>query len=266
MIVQDLITVLDKLAPFSLAAEWDNVGLMLGSPGQEMTGILVGLDPTEELFDEAVELGLNTIVTHHPLIFQGLKSIRTDQPAGRLIKKGLLNDLAVIACHTNLDVVEDGVSDRLANILGLKQLKPLSLIGEEKTRGFGRLGVFDEPLDSEIFMARLRERIGISVLPMAGKPPEKISKVAVCGGSGSDLSEAAFLAGADLYITAEIKHAVARWAEANHFCIVDGSHFATENIVVPGLTARLKEFFVDQKTVFRIEAATRQKNPLNFIY
>ena len=266
MIVHDLITVLDELAPFSLAAEWDNVGLMLGSPGQEMTGILVGLDPTEELFDEAVELGLNTIVTHHPLIFHGIKSIRTDQPDGRLIKKGLLNDLAVIACHTNLDVVADGVSDRLANILGLENIEPLSRIGNEENCGFGRMGVLAEPLDAEIFLGRLRERIGVSVLPMAGKPPEKISKVAVCGGSGSDLGEAAFLAGADLYITAEIKHAVARWAEANHFCIIDGSHFATENIVVPGLTARLQELFSDKKKAVRIKAATKQKNPLNFIY
>lgn len=266
MLVQNFLDILDDLAPFSLAADWDNVGLMLGSPLQEITGVLVGLDPDSQLFDEAVTCGLNTILTHHPLIFHGLKSIRTDQAQGRLIQKALGAGLNIIACHTNLDVVEDGVSHCLAAGLGLQELVPLVKTSGQEGVGFGRVGLLPIPLAGHIFMERLREMLGLDALAFAGRLPTQVSRVAVCGGSGSDLAEAALSAGVDLYITAELKHATAIWAVENNFCIVDGSHFATENIVVPSLASRLQKIFVDRNEKIKVKITSRQKNPISLFF
>jgi dinuclear metal center YbgI/SA1388 family protein len=262
--VQNFIDILDDIAPFSQAAEWDNVGLMLGDPRQQISGILLGLDPTPDLLDQAIKRGANTILTHHPLIFHPLKNIRPDQPTGSLIKKGLVNELNILACHTNLDVVPDGVSDILARQLGLDSLVPLQPTGREENIGYGRLGTLAEPLAGPDFLARLQDILNLPVLPVAGQVPEMISKVAVCGGSGSDLAETAFNAGADVYITAEIKHATARWAEAGNLCIIDGSHFATENIIIQPLAARLQKILRNKNIDISIEIG-EQENSIQFL-
>ncbi|MDH3393529.1 MAG: Nif3-like dinuclear metal center hexameric protein, partial [Desulfobulbaceae bacterium] len=108
-----LVSVLNELAAFSLAESWDNVGLLAGDPAQQVRGILVALDPTEEVLDEAVANGCNVIITHHPLIFKPLKAVRLDQPIGRLLGRSLAAGVAMIACHTNLDLVGGGVNDVL---------------------------------------------------------------------------------------------------------------------------------------------------------
>lgn len=262
--VQNFINILDDIAPFSQAAEWDNVGLMLGTPRQPVSGIMLGLDPTTNLLDQAIQRGLNTILTHHPLIFHSLKNIRPDHPLGSLIKKGLGNELNILACHTNLDVVQNGVSYILARQLGLSGLIPLQQTGTENLIGYGRLGSLAVPLAGLDFLARVKDLLQLPVLPVAGRIPKMISRVAVCGGSGSDLAESAFKAGAEIYITAEIKHATARWAEANNFCIVDGSHFATENIIIRPLAAQLRNIFRHKNIEIAIEVA-EQENSINFL-
>ncbi len=262
--IQNFIDILNDMAPFSHAAEWDNVGLMIGNPEQRVSGILLGLDPTIDLLDQAIKQGHNTILTHHPLIFHPLKTIRPDYPPGSLIKKGLADDLSILACHTNLDVVPGGVSDVLARKLGLENPVPLQLTDREELIGYGRVGTLPGPVAGTDFLDRLHEIFRLPVLPVAGQPPETISKVAVCGGSGSELAETAFKAGADIYITAEIKHSTARWAEACNFCIVDGSHFATENVVIKPLAARLKKIFKNKNIEIPVEVG-EQKNSITFL-
>ncbi len=113
-----------RTAPFSLAEAWDNVGLLVGNPEQEVTAVLAGLDPTNSLVDEAIKKGANTIITHHPVIFKPLSAINTAEPSGRLLEKALANRIAIIGCHTNFDSASQGVSDYLALQLGL--YKPYS--------------------------------------------------------------------------------------------------------------------------------------------
>ena len=103
MKVKDLLKTLDEIAAFGLAEEWDNVGLMLGEPNRSLRGILVALDPTEEILAEAIEAGADGIISHHPLIFHPLKAIYTDQPMGRFLRRALENEISVIGCHSNLD-------------------------------------------------------------------------------------------------------------------------------------------------------------------
>ena len=123
--IKDIICGLNGHAPFSLAEAWDNVGLLLGDPERQVCSLLIGLDPTCSLIDEAISLAADTIVTHHPLIFKPLPTINTAEPVGRFIEKAVLHRISVIACHTNLDSAANGVSDALARAIGLVDLAPL---------------------------------------------------------------------------------------------------------------------------------------------
>jgi dinuclear metal center YbgI/SA1388 family protein len=265
--VRDLITVLDKFAAPALAEGWDNIGLMVGEPDLEISAILIALDPTLEVLNEAKEKGCNTIVTHHPLIFKGLKSLRTDQPEGRVLTRALTDRLAIIACHTNLDKVPGGVNEMLAAHLGLvncRVLVPDSAASELSKVGFGRIGDLPVPLNFEDFKGLIRERLDLQVVKVAGPPPAEITTVAVCGGSGSELAPAARVGGAQIYLSGEIKHSMARWAESVEFCIVDGGHFATENVMVSGLAKLIQSGFAELDLAVAVLTTESQTCPFRY--
>ena len=263
MIVKDLLETLDKIAAFGLAEPWDNVGLMLGDPNQEVRGILVALDPTAEVLAEAQEIGADCIITHHPLIFHPLKAIYTDQPLGKLLRQALGNEISVIGYHTNLDQAAGGVNDVLANSLGMVVSRPLvqAESSAESAIGFGRIGRLGKPLDSKVFIERLCAFFDVPVLRVAGQLPEEIKTVAVCGGSGSELAEAALAGGAQVYVTGEVKHSTARWAEASGLCIIDAGHYATENPVVESLVEVLLGVFADKDISIPVKPSAKQQNP-----
>ena len=242
--VQDLLNILKDIAADDLAQPWDNVGLLIGSPQNRLTSILLALDPIADLIVQAQDLGADLIITHHPAIFHPLKSLRTDQPVGNFIASALQAGINVIGCHTNLDSTNGGVSDVLARAVGLIDTAPL--VAEknsscEKGCGLGRIGNLPQPVVAEAFVNRIYETLSPPWLLEAGRRPEQVSRVAVCGGSCSDFSETALMAGADVFITAEIKHDIARWAEDAGLWIIDGGHFATENPAIPALGALLTE-------------------------
>ncbi len=236
--IKDIIFSLNSQAPFRLAEPWDNVGLLLGEPQRRVSSLLIGLDPTCALIDEAIAIGADTVITHHPLIFQPIPAINTASPIGKIIEKALRHGISMIACHTNLDSAQNGVSDALARTLGLANLTPLAVSPQATSpgQGMGRIGSYPEGMTSSVFLARLGRVLGLASLSIAGPLPAIISTVALCGGSGSDLATIAYEKGADLYLTAEIKHHIARWAEEHHFCLIDGTHYATERPAI-GLLA-----------------------------
>jgi len=261
--VKDILEILNIEAPFSLAEPWDNVGLLVGNPEQVVTAVLAGLDPTNSLVDEAIARGANTIVTHHPVIFKPLSVINTAEPGGRLLEKALSNRIAIIGCHTNFDSASEGVSDYLALQLGLTDLRPLlfSANNEPANAGLGRLGSFPEPLSSGDFLARVLDTLQLHSVQMAGKLPEEITTVAVCGGSGSDLATVAFEQGAEVYLSAEIKHSTAIWAMENKFCIIDGTHYATEKPAVSLLVKKLTEAIEEKGWKINIQQTKEECHP-----
>ena len=262
--LQNLLDALNRISPFALAESWDNVGLMVGDPNQQVSGILVGLDPTEALLAEALSNGANTIITHHPLLFHPLQSIRTDQPLGRLLAKALQNNIAIVACHTNLDVISTGVNDILAARLDIDNTEPLTnSTGPDAAAdcGFGRIGALAAPLPGPEFIEKTMRALDTPALLVAGQVPEQITMVAVCGGSGSDLAEQALSKGAQVYITGEVKHSVARWAEAAGLCIIDASHFATENLIIPELVAMLQTHFSENSIPVPVQMTEQQRSP-----
>lgn len=264
ILLKDILTFLERLAPWELAESWDNVGLMVGNPEQKVKGILVALDPSLAVLDEAIENKTNTILTHHPLIFHPLKSINSSTPLGVFLKKALTHDIAVISCHTNLDVTENGVSDALADRIGLKNTKPLLASTPNSMQGFGKIGRLDTPMNGSDFLQFVAKKLRLSSLPVAGKIPQTVTIAAVCGGSGSDLAETAVQGGAQVYITAEVKHATARWAEENNLCIIDGGHFPTENIIISRLVNHLSDFLTEKNCPAPVLSSQNQDNPLRF--
>ncbi|BBB92808.1 MAG TPA: Nif3-like dinuclear metal center hexameric protein [Methylomusa anaerophila] len=131
---QAVIDAMEKLAPAQLAEAWDNVGLIIGKPNQEVSKILVTLDVDEAITDQAITSGIHMIIAHHPFLFKGITKVRTDQPAGRILSKILQADIAVFAAHTNLDIADGGVNDVLADKLGLRDTKPLKITTADKLR------------------------------------------------------------------------------------------------------------------------------------
>lgn len=262
--LKDILAYVGQFAPWELAEPWDNAGLMVGNPDQEATGVLIALDPTLPVIEEAILKKANIILTHHPLIFHPLKSINTATPLGQFLKKALGHDIAVVSCHTNLDIISDGVSDALARALYLRNTRPLQLTGQRADQGFGKIGTLPTPMPAESFIHFVAQRLKLAGMMIAGPQPQTVSTVAVCGGSGSELAEAAAQAGADIYITAELKHSMARWAEDNGLCVIDAGHFATENVIIPSLLARLTAFFAQNNNPAPVFASQRQNSPLRF--
>jgi dinuclear metal center YbgI/SA1388 family protein len=263
--VQDLLDILDDIAADDLAEAWDNVGLLIGSPHHRITSVLLALDPTIELIGQAQHYGAELVITHHPAIFHPLKNLRTDQPVGNFISSALIAGVSVIGCHTNLDSTRGGVSDVLAQTLGLVNTEPL--VADKSCNnacGLGRIGNLDKAVTPDGFIARIYNALSPPWLLEAGPRPELVRRVAVCGGSCSDLSETALQAGADVFLTAEVKHAAARWAEEAGLWLIDGGHFATENPAMPALQQLLADRLKQADMAVQIYSA-HQDPPLKLI-
>ena len=263
--IHQLLDCLDQLAPFALAENWDNVGLLVGNQEAHITSILLGLDPGLQLLDEAIARGANTLITHHPCIFHPLSSIITNTPGGMFLEKALAHKINIIGCHTNLDNAAEGTSDALASALGLTTLVPLrpGTIGEAGITGLGRMGIFNPPLSAPAFMSKLLQVLQLKTVQIAGRIPEQIKTVALCGGSGSELAEMARARGADLYLSAEIKHSTARWAEDCGFCVIDGTHYGTEQPVMPFLQGKMKKWAATNNWSLEVLLTQTEKNPFH---
>ncbi|MCI5148996.1 MAG: Nif3-like dinuclear metal center hexameric protein [Candidatus Electrothrix sp. MAN1_4] len=249
--VQNIFDILEEIAPRDLAQSWDNVGLLVGNPEARVTSILLALDPTTALLAEAEQGNAELIITHHPALFHPLKSLRSDRPTEKFLFAAVQKGIHVIGCHTNLDAACGGVNDVLAQLLALQDTLPLlpdNAEGCGQKTGLGRIGMLAEPVVPERFLEQLEAALSPPWLLEAGPRPTQVQNVAVCGGSCSDISGTALKAGADVFITAEVKHDIACWAEEAGFWVIDGGHFATEYLAMEGLRDLLST---------RLEAAGR---------
>jgi dinuclear metal center YbgI/SA1388 family protein len=261
--ISEIISCLNEHAPFSLAESWDNVGLLVGDPTRTVTSILIGLDPTCTLAEEAISAGADAIITHHPLIFKPLPAIDTASPSGRFIEMTISHRISVIACHTNLDSADGGVSDILAKAVGLDHVEPLlpSSTSANPAHGMGRIGRFAKAKPAAEFLRDIGAAVGLPAFFIAGRLPAAISTVAVCGGSGSELASIARERGADVFVTAEIKHNVARWAEEQGFCLIEGTHYGTERHAVTLLTELLRRESLSRNWGVAVSPTTTEHHP-----
>ena len=239
MKVRDVIQAIEEFAPLSIQESWDNSGLCIGSPDSPASSVLLGLDCTPELVDEAIACGADMIVTHHPLIFSGLKKISPEDATGAAVIKAVKAGISVYAAHTNADKVIAGVSGAMAAKLGLADVEILDEDGEGT--GLGAVGNLPEPLSAEEAVALVKERFGLKSI-RASKPVQgKISRIAMCGGSGGSLIKDAMASGAQLYISGDISYH--NFFTREGFMIMDIGHYESEIEIVEILFSLLRKKF-----------------------
>ncbi|MDO9067646.1 MAG: Nif3-like dinuclear metal center hexameric protein [Deltaproteobacteria bacterium] len=339
----DILGIINKIAPASLAEGWDNPGLQVGDPGAEVNRIMVALDPTSDVIASAISSSCQLLVTHHPLIFKPLKSISATTSQGNLVHAAIRAGLSIVSLHTNYDVVSGGLNDLLAKKIGLSGCAPLqitsaqelvklvlfvptdhieqmrsallpyvesqgnysdcsfstigegtytpldgaepyigvvgipqrvseqrlemlvergnlpravkalmaahpyeepaydiySLLNEGKKQGLGRIGHLSETVSLADFAAQIKSVLNSAGLRYVGDPSSRVSKVAICCGSGASLLREAFRTGADILVTGDVKYHDARDAQDIGIALIDAGHFSTEIIMVAEMAERI---------------------------
>ena len=239
MRVKDIIKVIEDFAPLSIQEGWDNSGLCVGSPEDDVTSVLLALDCTPELVDEAVACGADMIVTHHPLIFSGLKKISPDDMVGEAVIKAIRAGISIYAAHTSADKVLEGVSGAMAAKLGLVNVTVLDEDGEGT--GLGAVGDLPQPMTAEQAVAFVKDRFALKAMKTSRPSDGMISRVAMCGGSGGSLIKTARKAGAQLYISGDISNH--NFFTSDGFMIMDIGHYESEIEIVDILFSLIKKNF-----------------------
>ncbi|MEA4816001.1 MAG: Nif3-like dinuclear metal center hexameric protein [Lachnospiraceae bacterium] len=341
----DIINILEELAPLYIAEDWDNPGLIIGNRNKTVENILIALDATNAVVDEAISKDVDLIITHHPLIFGAIKKVNSDSSLGNVIMKLIKNDIAVYSAHTNLDIAKGGTNDALAELLTLKNVRMLKETGrgeyykvavytprgfEEKmvsaicqagaghigrysdctfrsegngtfkagedtnpfigekgsfetvleykiesvvkkeslqdvikamldvhpyeepaydiyklkgvgeAYGIGRIGELESELSFGDFALNVKKRLGLDALKLTGSLDKRVNTVALCTGSGFEYYDEAVSLGADVYITADVRYHDAQKAVEKGVPVIDATHYASENIIVPVLCKHIK--------------------------
>lgn len=240
---QMIMDAMNRIAPKKLAEEWDNPGLLVGSPQQQVSRILICLDVSDEVIELAIQSEAQLIISHHPMIFSPMKQLRTDLPLGRRLQKLLKHDISVFAAHTNLDIAEGGVNDILAKAIGLVDIVPFERSckpSEEQVPTLGRMGVLPTPLSPKEFAKQIKDALPTSYVRLIEAKSHEIKKVALCSGSGAEfIAKAAFLR-ADAYVTSDVKYHDAQRAVEEGIHVIDAGHFGTEFPIVHALKLRLE--------------------------
>jgi dinuclear metal center YbgI/SA1388 family protein len=270
LVLHDVVTAIESLYPRPTAMSWDRVGLVTGDPQQPVRSILLAVDPTRAVVEEAIALGADLLVTHHPLLLRGIHSVATPTAKGAVLTRAIVADLAIYCAHTNADVADPGVSDALAAACGLVDSGPLSV---EEGQPLGRVGDLAAPVSLRTFAARLAAAlppapVGVRV---SGDPDAPVCRVAVMGGSGDDRFADVRAAGADVYVTADLRHhpAVEAREEADGGIpyLVDAGHWASEWLWLDSARSRLLAALAarDPEATVEVTISTLRTDPWDFL-
>jgi len=258
--LNSIIRYFENAVPNAMKMDFDNVGFLVGDSNTRLSKVLVSLDVTDDVIDEAIDSGAQLILAHHPMFFQ-LKSVTNHTPEGKKIVKLLRHGIAAICLHTNLDSVDNGVNDALLDALGLTRiaiLEPVQCLPDGREYGCGRVGVLEKETDMNTFLAAVKLALSGNGLRYhdAGVP---IKKVAICGGSGGSMIGDALRHGCDTLVTADIKYDQFLTAKECGLNLIDADHFCTENVVVPVLVNMLTEAFPELEVeISKVHCQTAQ--------
>lgn len=273
--VDDIIAVVEQIAPLDLAEQWDNCGLQVGSRSQQVKKVWVALDPLLPVVDAAADQGIDLIITHHPLLFQSVKSIDLDSAIGKVIAIAVEHHIALYAAHTNLDSAHHGINTRLADLIGLSDIEPL-ISGDIDSRyamdrveatqtGLGRIGWLDPPRTVGELVEPIKRRLHLGRVRIAGDTNLKVSRAAVCSGAGSSLMEAFLSSDAQVYISGDLRYHDARAVEEAGRALIDVGHFASEQIVIDSLVERLRQAATNAKWGVSIEPCRLEQDPFKIV-
>lgn len=221
---KQVLEALEELAPLSFQESFDNAGLQVGLVEEELSGALVCLDITEEVVAEAIRLGCNLIISHHPLVFQPLKRVTDASWQQRCVMTAIRNGITIYSAHTNLDNAVEGVNYKIASLLGLRNLEWLE--DQSEHSGSGIVGDLPDSENCNAFLSRLKSIFGVECLMHSEINRETVKRIAVCGGAGSFLMDAARAKGADCFITGEISYH--HYFDADGLLLVAMGHYQSE--------------------------------------
>jgi dinuclear metal center YbgI/SA1388 family protein len=268
----EILLAVEELWPESLAEEWDEVGLVAGHPSAEVSRIMFAVDPTLDVIEEAIEWGADLLITHHPLLLKGVTSVAATTAKGKAVHRLIESGTGLLTVHTNGDSAVGGVSDVLADALGLHGVVPLTPapngLPEE---GIGRVGDLEDVMTLGDFAARV-----FGILPsvaggvrVSGDKDGLVRRVAVCGGAGDSLLSQVRASNADIFVTADLRHHPASEARENAVndrpYLIDVSHFASEWLWLPAAADALGNVLSDQGHDVDIRVSTTNSDPWDFI-
>jgi len=235
-LVSEVIAAAEALWPLSGAEEWDSPGLICGSVSKKVSKVLLSVDVTSEVIDDAIAGGFDLLIAHHPFLLRGIFSAAEDSAKGSALAKAVRGNLAIFAAHTNADITETGVSATLARALGLEKLQPL--VPAKNGVGHGRIGQLPEAIQLVDFARRIAKALPATAagVKVAGSAQQLVRTVALCGGAGDSFIADAFSSGADVYVTSDLRHHLtqdaleAAEAAGKQFSLIDISHWAAESL------------------------------------
>ena len=259
MKVRDITAAIEEFAPLGLQESYDNSGLIVGRPDDEVHCALLAVDVTEEVIAEAVSEGYDMIITHHPIVFHALKRFNSASQSERCVEEAIRRGIVLYAAHTNLDSTPNGMSWRVGQILGLENMRVMQATTAEGA-GFGIVGELAESMPSEAFMREVMERFAVKALRHGDIVKEQVRRVAVCTGSGGSLIDEARRSGADLYLTADLRYNDFMRHE-NAIILADMGHFESEYCAIQILFDVLSK----KIPIFAVRKSVCSRNPVNYM-
>ena len=257
MLLREIINSIESVAPRSAQEEWDNSGMQVGDTGRDIQSVLLTTDVTTEVVNEAIELGCQLIISHHPLLFHGLKQVCGQTPQARIVEMAIKHDIAIYSAHTNLDSVIGGINTTLAQKIGLTDIRLLT------ESGLGAIGQLPEPINYPDFIGRIRDILNCTYVRYTRPQKQMIQTVALCGGSGAEFIETAIEQGADAYLTADCKYHEFQDADGR-IGLIDIDHWISERHAREIFRDILKTFdlnvYISKKDKTPIQLWQEQKN------
>ena len=261
MKIKDVTDRIESFAPLSLQESYDNSGLIVGRYDDELRGgVLIAVDVTEQVIAEALTLGCSMIVTHHPIVFHPLKRFNSASVVERCVELAIRHNIALYACHTNLDSAPYGMSWRLGELLGVESMSVLEPTAEGA--GFGSVGILPQPMAVTDFFAHLKSTVGCQAIRHSEIVKDTIQRVAICTGSGGSMIGAAAAAGCDVYVTADVKYND-YYLPDGRFILCDVGHFESEYCAVDllfDILADLSKIFSN----FALHKSAKTENPMYY--
>ncbi len=258
--MDEFVRLVEGLAPPELACGWDNSGLLLRC-GETVNRVLIALDATMAVADEAAVGGYDMLLVHHPTLFSPVKALDHRQPTDAVIMKLIRSGISLYAAHTTYDKAHGGINDVLAQKLGLADIR----VASGPDEGMMRVGELAQPLDRNAFLERVKRALGENAVRASGWAGRQVRTVAVLGGSGGDFAAAAKLAGADALVTGEAKHHQFLEAAALGLLLVEAGHYATEHGFVDGIFMSLQSRLNEVQLLLDLKMADYETVPYEIV-
>lgn len=249
MTCREIITILQKQSPEKYACDWDNVGLLVGSPEKEVKTIYIALDATEEAISEAAAADADMLLTHHPMIFKGLKKVNTEDFTGKRVITLIQNDMSYYAMHTNFDV--KGMAQLGADKMKLRDCQVLDVTCQEEQgpEGIGKAGILPEEMTLAACADLVKEAFEVEQVKIFGSLEKKITKAAICPGSGKSVIGKAIGIGAQVLVTGDIDHHEGIDAAAQGLAVIDAGHYGVEKMFIPYMKQYLESHTTDVRII-----------------